>query len=65
VLADPNAQLLPSVERVREVSRHVALAVVREAQRSGVTRSMSDAEIVRSVDDKMWEPHYLPYRRAS
>lgn len=63
-LADRHAPLLPSVEQVREVSRHVALAVAREAQRTVGASAMSEEELARRIDEKMWVPRYLPYRRA-
>lgn len=65
ILTNESAPLLPSVEEVRSVSRHVALAVAREAERTGLAPAANDADLVRRVDEKMWTPHYLPYRRAS
>ncbi len=61
---DPLAPLLPSPSEVRAVSRHVAIAVAREAQRAGVVEPLSDAEIERRVVARMWAPRYLPYRRV-
>lgn len=63
VHTDPTAPLLPSLEKVRAVSRHVAIAVAREAQRSGLAPETSDTELQRRIDEKMWTPRYLPYRR--
>lgn len=62
---DPAAPLLPSLDEVRAVSRHVAIAVAREAQRAGVVEGLGDGEIERRVDARMWTPRYLPYRRVS
>src|SRR5690606_9968012 len=63
-LADPSAPLLPTVEKVREASRHVAFAVAREAERTGFAPAMTDEELLRRINDKMWTPRYLPYRRV-
>ncbi|AMN47044.1 malate dehydrogenase [Steroidobacter denitrificans] len=64
-LADASAPLLPTVEQVREASRHVALAVAREAERADLAPAMTDEELIHRIDEKMWTPRYLPYRRAS
>lgn len=62
---DADASLFPPVEQVRAVSRQVAIAVAREARREGLVENLSDAEIERRIDAKMWTPAYLPYRRVS
>jgi malate dehydrogenase (oxaloacetate-decarboxylating) len=56
--ANPNGRLLPSLERMREVSRQIALAVAKQALAEGLTQPMLEAEIVRRIRDKMWEPRY-------
>lgn len=62
-LNDPNAPLYPPLEHVREISRKVALASGLEAQRAGLTQTTSIDELERSVEDKMWNPHYISLRR--
>lgn len=57
--------LFPPVEQVRAVSRHVAIAVAREARREGLVEGLGDDEIESRVDATMWTPQYLPYRRVS
>jgi malate dehydrogenase (oxaloacetate-decarboxylating) len=59
VLNDPNAPLYPPLEKVREVSRQVALAVGVEAQRTGLARPTSFDELERNVTSKMWQPRYF------
>jgi malate dehydrogenase (oxaloacetate-decarboxylating) len=61
---DATAPLLPSINQVRAVSQHVAVAVGREAQRSGLVAPMSDHELAERIDATMWHPKYLPYRRV-
>ncbi|MEN8234323.1 MAG: NAD-dependent malic enzyme [Actinomycetota bacterium] len=56
------SQIYPDIEDVREVSRAVAIAVVREAIAEGLAESLDDIEA--AVDAEMWEPEYLPYRPA-
>ena len=53
--------LYPRVERIREISADIALAVIRAAQKAGVDRApdlrrMSDAEVLRFVKERMWNP---------
>ncbi|MGH8258759.1 MAG: NAD-dependent malic enzyme [Steroidobacteraceae bacterium] len=61
---DPNGLLLPPLGDVRAVSRHVAVAVAREAVREGLAGEIADAELQARVDSRMWTPRYLPYRRT-
>ncbi|TFK92520.1 malic enzyme [Polyporus arcularius HHB13444] len=53
--------LYPRVERIREISTEIALAVIRAAQKAGVDRStdlrkMSDAEVRAFVQERMYNP---------
>jgi malic enzyme len=50
--------LYPNQERLREVSRQVAIEVMREARRLNLGRLDSDAEIETQVDNAMWFPEY-------
>jgi len=61
---DPDAPLYPPLECVREISRKVALAVGVEAQRVGVARPTCFEELEHHVTSKMWNPRYVPLRRA-
>lgn len=62
--ADPQANLLPPLLNIREVSLQVALAVAKEAVASGLSEAMSDAEVEEKVRAHVWEPVYLPYKKA-
>ncbi|PIL23156.1 hypothetical protein GSI_14465 [Ganoderma sinense ZZ0214-1] len=53
--------LYPRIERIREISGAIALAVIRAAQKAGVDRSpdlrtKSDAEVLAFVREHMWNP---------
>jgi malate dehydrogenase (oxaloacetate-decarboxylating) len=61
-LVDPAEPLYPRLERVREVSLKVALAVGAEAQRAGLADKTASVELDRQVTARMWTPHYVRYR---
>ena len=53
--------LYPRVDRIRAISVHIARAVIRAAQKAGVDRApdlraMSDAELTKFVEERMWNP---------
>jgi malate dehydrogenase (oxaloacetate-decarboxylating) len=50
--------LYPPLASLREVSRAIAIAVVREARDSGLARVDSDAPAADLVDAQMWTPVY-------
>jgi len=52
--------LLPPVADSRLVSRHVAIAVAREAVARGLADPLGDDEIAARVDAVVWEPIYEP-----
>ncbi len=65
-LNDPEANLLPPLNLVVDVSKHVAVAVAREAINSGLTNlntSISDEELLIIIEEYMWAPEYLPYKK--
>ncbi|EIN08307.1 malate dehydrogenase [Punctularia strigosozonata HHB-11173 SS5] len=53
--------IYPRLERIREISAHIACAVIRAAQKAGVDRNealrkLSDGELNEYVTGKMWNP---------
>ena len=61
-MSDPDGSLYPGLDRVREVSRRVALAVAAEAQRAGVAMETTTDELERRVEEEMWTPRYARYK---
>jgi malic enzyme len=53
--------IYPAQSDLREVSRRIAVAVVREARDAGVGRAVEDDVIPSLVDADMWFPEYRPY----
>jgi len=57
----PGASIMPSMDRLREVSVHVAVAVAKAAMEEGIARSpLTDVEA--QVRGAMWEASYKPVR---
>lgn len=50
--------LYPRPTHLREISRQIAVAVVREARDSGVGINLRDGDIEPAVVESMWEPEY-------
>jgi malate dehydrogenase (oxaloacetate-decarboxylating) len=55
-------QMLPSIEKIREVTAQVALAVCKEARDSGLGVIADNEKLFQMIEKAMWEPKYLPYR---
>lgn len=51
-------RLLPELSSIREVSKHIAKAVLLEAIKEGHVKPMSEAEIDKALFDTMWMPQY-------
>jgi malate dehydrogenase (oxaloacetate-decarboxylating) len=60
---DPNANLLPPINDLRQVSFRVAVAVAAQAEKEGVAQAMNGDGLAARVQAKMWMPAYRPYRR--
>ncbi|MBV8046859.1 MAG: NAD-dependent malic enzyme [Paludibacterium sp.] len=60
-LSEKGGKLLPALTDMRKVSRHVALAVARQARAEGVMPQMTDRQISEAIDATMWRPAYQPY----
>lgn len=66
---DPDASLLPDLSDVKEVSVHVAAAVIRQACTEGRTRDEAVIKVVKGelgdgledyIRGSMWDPVYRP-----
>lgn len=61
---DVNANLLPPLDEIREVSLKVATAVATEALDAGLAKFKPSVSIEAYLRKYMWQPHYLPYKRV-
>lgn len=61
-LQDPDKGLVPDITDVREISVHVAKAVIKQAVEEGLAREEEipdeDGELEEWVREQMWEPRY-------
>lgn len=62
-VTDPDANLLPELSHIREVSYQVALAVAKEAVSSGLAPQYTDEQIETLIRNKIWEPEYVPFKK--
>ena len=57
------ANLLPALTDIREVSLRVALAVAKEAIDSGFADFNPKQDLEKYIRGMMWTPEYLPYKK--
>lgn len=66
-LKDHNKGLVPDVDQARPVSVQIAMAVIRAAQKEGLTRvdgiPDDEASLQEWVEAQMWDPVYKRYER--
>ena len=53
--------LYPPIAELRAISRRIAVAVVNEARRGGVSGLPDGISSVDAVDEAIWEPRYVDY----
>ena len=67
-LKDPDKGLLPDVENVKEISVHIARAVIRQAVKEGLATQEGipeeEEELEEWVKEQMWDAVYRPLRHV-
>jgi malate dehydrogenase (oxaloacetate-decarboxylating) len=63
IMQDKTAPLLPKLSEARMVSMAVALAVAEQALKEVIAQN-TQGDIKQLIEKTMWEPRYLPYRKA-
>lgn len=63
MLTDPAATLFPSFEKLRLVSREIAIAVAKVAMEEGVAEKIPTSEMIQRIESNMWSPIYPTYTR--
>jgi len=54
-------RLLPELSTIRQVSQHIAKALILQAIEEGHADSMSEQAIEKAIQDSMWVPAYQPF----
>jgi malate dehydrogenase (oxaloacetate-decarboxylating) len=57
-------RLLPELSTIREVSRHIAKAVIKKGIEEGHIEHKSDEVIEDAIEETMWKPVYEPFIAA-
>jgi malate dehydrogenase (oxaloacetate-decarboxylating) len=55
--------LLPSLDNAQTVAKHIAVAVAKSAIDNGLAQCNQDKDLETLIQDKFWEPRYLPFKR--
>jgi len=53
-----HGRLLPELNDIREVSKHIAIAVAKQAIEEGHAVNMDESQIIKRVNETMWYPGY-------
>ncbi len=53
-----SGRLLPELHTIRDVSRHIAEAVIKEAIAEGHVKDMTETQIEQAINEHMWVPEY-------
>lgn len=64
LLNDATAGLFPPLEKLRSVSKEIAIAVYQVAIEEGLVAHTSQADIEKKIDAEMWYPDYPAVCRA-
>ena len=65
IVREGKGALLPPLETIREVSKHIARAVVDQAIADGVALPIPSELIDDKINQNFWHPEYREYRRTS
>lgn len=60
-----NAELLPCMTEISELSRNIAFAVAKVAMSQNLALQLSDEVLLAKISDNFWRAEYRPYKRVS
>ena len=58
-------ELLPPLAEIAELSKKIAFAVGKVAEKQGLTLDMPDEMLRANIERNFWKPEYRPYKRVS
>lgn len=65
IVVEGEGAILPPMSNIQDVSKKIAFAVAKQAQKDGVALVVSDEKVLQSIEDNFWQPEYRLYRRSS
>ena len=63
-LQDKNADLLPDLNELQQVSRIIAFKVAKAAIADGVAPLITDEQLQQNIEKNFWKPEYREYKRV-
>ena len=64
LLKNAEADLLPPIADIQNVSRVIALKVAQAAIADGVAVPLTDEQIQSNIEKEFWQPEYRTYKRV-
>ncbi len=63
-LQDPNADLLPDLSQIQQISKVIAVKVAQAAMQDGVAPMMDLIDLQQKIEANFWKPEYRQYHRV-
>ena len=57
--------MLPPLEEIQRVSKHIAFAVAKKAMEQDVALQLTDESLIERIENYFWTPQYREYKRTS
>ena len=64
-LKNPDADLLPDISDIQQVSKFIAFKVAKAAMADGLAMPMSNDLLKTTIEKNFWTPEYRDYRRTT
>ena len=65
MLQNPEADLLPDLNEIQQVSKIIAFKVAKAAMEAGVAPVISDELLTQAIEANFWKPTYRAYKRVT
>ncbi len=65
LLQDPDADLLPDLNEIQQVSKFIAFKVAKAAMDAGVAPVLDDEALQEAIEANFWKPEYRDYKRVT
>lgn len=64
IFNNPDAALLPSLEKARDVAKQIAIALAMQAQQEGLAQYDFRESIETRINEISWTPHYCRFKKS-